>query len=138
MNVNWGQHTWEEIRDYAREGALAVAAFGSTEQHGPMLPLDTDIHIAERVAVSGAKRAWDSFEIPALVLPVMPVGLASHHMRFAGTLTFQPETYITVVSEVLAGCRERMRQRRWGGFGALRLTAEARTTAAGHGDPALQ
>jgi creatinine amidohydrolase len=106
MNVNWGQHTWEEIREYAREGALAVAPFGSTEQHGPMLPLDTDIHIAERVAVSGAKRAWDTFEIPALVLPVMPVGLASHHMRFAGTLTFQPETYITVVSEVLSSAVE--------------------------------
>jgi len=48
MNVRWGEHPWEEIRDYAEEGALAVAPFGSTEQHGPMLPLDTDIHIADR------------------------------------------------------------------------------------------
>jgi len=102
MNVRWGEHPWEEIRDYAKEGALAVAPFGSTEQHGPMLPLDTDIHIAERVAVTGAERAWEQFQIPALVLPVMPVGLASHHMRFHGTLTLQPETYITVVAEVLA------------------------------------
>ncbi len=102
MNVRWGEHPWEEIRDYARDGALAVAPFGSTEQHGPMLPLDTDIHIAERVALSGARRAWEDFRIPVLVLPVMPVGLAAHHMRFAGTLCLQPETYITMASEVLA------------------------------------
>lgn len=101
MNVLWAEHTWEEIRDYVQQGALVVAPFGSTEQHGPMLPLDTDIHIAEKNAVSGAQLAWERFQIPALVLPTMPVGLATHHMHFTGTLTFQPETYVTLVAELL-------------------------------------
>ena len=101
MNVLWAEHPWEEIRDYAQQGALVVAPFGSTEQHGPMLPLDTDIHIAEKNARSGAELVWERSQIPVLVLPTMPVGLAPHHMRFAGTLTFQPETYVTLVSELL-------------------------------------
>lgn len=103
MNVKWGEHTWEEIRDYAQQGALVVAPFGSTEQHGPMLPLDTDIHIAERWALDGAQRAWERFGVPSLVLPVMPFGLALHHMGFPGTLSLQPETYVAAVAEIL-GC----------------------------------
>lgn len=102
MNVKWYEHTWEEIRDYASKGAIVVAPFGSTEQHGPMLPLDTDIHIAEKIALSGAEEAWERFRIPSLVLPVMPVGLALHHMRFPGTLSFQPETYVAAIAELLS------------------------------------
>lgn len=101
MNVLWAEHRWEAIKHYAEQGALVVAPFGSTEQHGPMLPLDTDIHIAERKARSGAELAWERYRIPVLVLPTMPVGLAPHHMHFAGTLTFEPETYVSLAAEIL-------------------------------------
>ena len=130
MNVKWAENTWEEIRDYAGRGAVVVAPFGSTEQHGPMLPLDTDIHIAERLAQSGAEEAWERFQIPALVLPVMPVGLALHHLGFAGTLSLQPETYIAAVADVL-GCviehgfpRIAMVSGHGGNMPGLRLAAE--------------
>ena len=99
--VRWGEHTWQEIQEAAEAGALAVVPFGSTEQHGPMLPLDTDIHIAERLSVSGAEHAAEHFGIRALVLPTMPFGMALHHMKFAGTVSFHAETYIKVITDVL-------------------------------------
>jgi len=97
----WGECTWEEIKSAAEAGAVAVAPFGSTEQHGPMLPVDTDIHIAEKVALDGARVAAEQHGVRALVLPTLPFGLATHHMAFPGTVTLAPETYVTVIAEVL-------------------------------------
>ncbi|MEW6355242.1 MAG: creatininase family protein [Planctomycetota bacterium] len=100
-SILWADHPWEELAQIAKAGAVVVAPFGSTEQHGPMLPVETDIRIAEKVAAEGAAVAARKHDVPVLVLPTMPVGLALHHMRFAGTLSFQPETYVKVVAEIL-------------------------------------
>ena len=99
--LKWGECTWEEVQAAAERGALAVAPFGSTEQHGPMLPLDTDIHIAEKVALDGARVAAEEHGVDCLVMPTMPYGLALHHMRFAGTVCLAPETYVAVIADVL-------------------------------------
>jgi creatinine amidohydrolase len=103
VKLKWGECTWEEVKAAVEEGALAVAPFGSTEQHGPILPLDTDIHIAEKVALDGARLAFERYGVRSLVMPTMPYGLALHHMRFTGTISLTPETYVTLVAEVL-GC----------------------------------
>ncbi|MEI6502228.1 MAG: creatininase family protein, partial [Armatimonadota bacterium] len=101
MSILWGEHTWEEVGEAAREGALVVAPFGSVEQHGPALPVDTDVRIAERIATDGAQAACERFGVQSLVLPTMPYGLALHHMRFPGTISLQPETYVAVIADVL-------------------------------------
>ncbi|NOZ20716.1 MAG: creatininase family protein [Planctomycetes bacterium] len=101
-SIHWGEHPWDEIKQIAESGAVVVAPFGSTEQHGPMLPVDTDIRIAEKSAVDGATVAAEKHGVPVLVAPTMPFGLAPHHMKFAGTITLQPETYVTLVAEVLS------------------------------------
>ena len=101
MNLLWGENTWEEIAQAARDGVIAVAPFGSTEQHGPMLPLDTDIHIADRLALDGARAARERYGVRAVVLPTLPFGLALHHMAFAGTISFQPETYVAAIADIL-------------------------------------
>lgn len=102
-SVKWGEHPWDEIRRIAEAGAVAVAPFGSTEQHGPMLPVDTDIRIAEKVSNDGAEVALKRHGVPVLVMPTMPFGLALHHMGFAGTVSLQPETYVAAVAQIL-GC----------------------------------
>ena len=101
MSLLWGEHTWEELGEAAKAGAIAVVPFGSMEQHGPMLPLDTDIRIAEKVAMDGAQAALDTFGIRCVVLPPLPFGLALHHMRFTGTISFQPETYVAAIADIL-------------------------------------
>ncbi|MCE5238459.1 creatininase family protein [bacterium] len=101
MSLLWGEHTWEDVRDAAAQGAIVVAPFGSVEQHGPMLPVDTDVRIAQNLAEGGARRALELFGLRTLVLPTMPFGLALHHMNFAGTISLQPETYVAVIADVL-------------------------------------
>ena len=101
-SVYWGHHTWQELHEIAKSGAVVVAPFGASEQHGPMLPVDTDIHIADKWAADGAKEASERFGIPTLVLPTVPFGLSAHHMRFAGTIAVDPETYVSLVAQVLS------------------------------------
>ncbi len=98
--VLWGKYTWVELGELAMEGAVAVLPVGSTEQHGPHLPLDNDHYTAFRLAVEAAKHAWEKgFKV--LVLPPIPYGLSEHWMNNPGTVTLSPRTFIDMVVEVM-------------------------------------
>jgi creatinine amidohydrolase len=71
-----------------------IVPTGSTEQHGPHLPLGTDHETALAVAL----RAGAEAGVP--VTPVIPFGMSRHHMWAAGTISFSARTYMQVVSEV--------------------------------------
>jgi creatinine amidohydrolase/Fe(II)-dependent formamide hydrolase-like protein len=89
--------TWEEARDRFRAAEIALLPVGSTEQHGPHLPLDTDSFDAEYLAIEAAQRV--SRPRP-LVLPTIPYGVAYHHMDFPGTLAVSPDVLSRLVVEV--------------------------------------
>ncbi len=63
-------------------GALLVVPVGSTEQHGPHLPLSTDTDVA--VALAGRLAARRD---GVLVAPPVPYGSSGEHEGFAGTLS---------------------------------------------------
>jgi creatinine amidohydrolase len=70
-----------------------IIPVGSTEQHGPHLPMGTDslhtVAVLERVAG----------RLGALVAPLMPVGRADHHMAFPGSMTVRHETLHAVIRD---------------------------------------
>jgi creatinine amidohydrolase len=70
-------------------------AVGSTEQHGPHLPLGTDSLLGDRLSEEIARRLGKT-----LVAPTIRVGVSEHHMAFAGSMTLREE----VLEEVLADC----------------------------------
>ena len=72
--------TWPELGEYVAEESLAVAPLGSTEQHGPHLPLATDHLIAEALAREATERA------EVLCTPTIDVGVSPHHRQFHGTM----------------------------------------------------
>jgi creatinine amidohydrolase len=84
--------TWPEIDRSARR--LLVLPLGSTEQHGPHLPLDTDTVIASHLA--GALHE----HFPQLGLaPPMSYGASGEHRDFPGTLSIGTEALAAVLTE---------------------------------------
>lgn len=67
---------------------------GAIEQHGPHLPLGTDTMLGYERGVRLAQKLGNT-----LVAPVIRPGLSEHHMKFPGTITLQPDTFIRVVFE---------------------------------------
>ena len=89
-----GTATLPEMRDFADRYPFAILPLGSTEQHGPHLPLDTDNRIAERVAWETARRSV------GLVLPTLTLGYAWVWQGVPGTLSLGFDTYRAVIRDV--------------------------------------
>ena len=68
---------------------------GSTEQHGPHLPLDTDTRIATAVA-RGARARLDQHW---LVAPAIAYGASGEHQSFAGTISIGTDALTTLLVE---------------------------------------
>jgi creatinine amidohydrolase len=76
--------SWAGARQALKTARVALLPVGSTEQHGPHLPLGTDHLTAAEVARRASARGeW-------LVLPTVPVGVSEHHRQFWGTLWVEP------------------------------------------------
>jgi len=93
----WAELTWEQIAAMRTENIdMVIFPIGSTEQHGPHLPLNVDTLCAEVIAHAVSSQTG----VP--VLPTMPFGCASRHTHFwPGTLSLSPQTLAAVVREVL-------------------------------------
>lgn len=82
----------------ARQGSTVLWPFGSTEQHGPHLPLCTDTLFADQLA--DAVLAKLDPELPIWRLPVQSIGFSPEHLGFAGTVTLPAELLISLVVAV--------------------------------------
>ena len=94
---------WQELttRDFGGldpERTVAVLPVGAVEQHGPHLPVAVDALVAEAVAERAL--AWLPAEVPALLLPLLPVGKSNEHIDYGGTLTLSAETLMRLWLEV--------------------------------------
>jgi creatinine amidohydrolase len=86
--------TWPEVKDYLTRSEMVIIPLGSTEQHGPALPLGTDCYHALDISKQISVRTG------VVVAPVLLVGYSSYHSGFPGTLSVSPETMERVLFEV--------------------------------------
>jgi creatinine amidohydrolase/Fe(II)-dependent formamide hydrolase-like protein/predicted N-acetyltransferase YhbS len=84
--LDWQTHT----------GKIYVWPIGSFEQHGPHLPLDTDITGSEYFARLLAE------DLNAALLPAQPLGNCFEHSGFRGSFSLRPETLMQIVRDVAA------------------------------------
>jgi creatinine amidohydrolase len=82
---DWTEIRWPEIAGADPARWIAVLPLAATEQHGPHLPVGTDIMIAE--AYLARVRELLPTGLPAIFLPLQPVGVSTEHIDFPGTLT---------------------------------------------------
>ena len=87
----WQQMRRDEIAEMRDHDAVVILPIGSIEQHGPHLPVNTDIFMAQTVALAAAQAL--SPDVPVLVAPPLWTGVSPHHMHFTGTLTLSVDTF---------------------------------------------
>src|SRR6476660_8186136 len=87
---DWTDIRWPEVSAADAARWIAVLPLAATEQHGPHLPLGTDVMIAE--AYLARVRELLPKSIPATFLPLQPVGISTEHIDYPGTLTLPAET----------------------------------------------
>ncbi len=93
---------WTEIREYARAGAVSLLPIGSTEAHGPHLPLNVDVVISVEVCRRTALRLG-ARGTPALIFPPIAYALTEFAAGFAGTVSVGREATLAYLTEVLRG-----------------------------------
>jgi creatinine amidohydrolase len=94
----WADYTARDFAALPRDRLIAVLPVGAVEQHGPHLPLRVDQAILD--GILAATIPLIPADLPALILPTLPVGKSDEHSAFPGTLTFSAATLMAMWSEI--------------------------------------
>jgi len=94
MGVFLSELTWEEAKRAFELTQTVVVPTGSTEQHGPHMPLGTDWMAAEGLARLVTEKA------NVITTQVIPVGFAEYHMDFPGTLSVSRELLTNYICDI--------------------------------------
>jgi creatinine amidohydrolase len=132
---DWTDIRWPEIPGTAAARWIAVLPLAATEQHGPHLPVGTDVMIAEAYLARVRELLPDA--IPVTFLPLQPVGISTEHIDYPGTLTLPTETALQNwtalgTSVARAGIRKLVMVTSHGGNSAA-MTLVAQDLRAKHG-----
>jgi len=87
--------TRDEFAQAMRAGRWLLFPFGSVEQHGPHLPLGTDLFYGEHVCLAVAE------QVNGLVTPGFPYGICRTMRNFPGTVSLSPGTLTPLLREIL-------------------------------------
>lgn len=88
--------TWPEMREAIAQQPVVLLPFGTVEDHGPHLPINTDNVIVEAICLEAARRAAGD----VLVMPLVSYGLDEHHMDFPGPVSVDIQTLLAYVTDV--------------------------------------
>ena len=86
---DWIEIDWTSVDKITAARWIAVLPLAATEQHGPHLPVETDVLIGE--AYLARVRELLPAALPATFLAVQKIGISTEHIDFPGTLTLSTE-----------------------------------------------
>lgn len=95
---NLADLTYVEVMALEKSDGLVVMPLGSTEQHGPHLPLGTDTVLASRLLDAALTRLPP--EAKVWRLPTLPYGKSNEHSGFVGTMSLSHRTLAAVLHEI--------------------------------------
>lgn len=88
----WNEMNASDFAGLDPESTVAILPIASTEQHGPHLPIATDVAIANGMLAE--YRRQKPADLRTLVLPTQEIGKANEHIYGPGTLSFGAELLI--------------------------------------------
>ena len=87
-----------EVERRLNASSIIVQPLGAVEQHGPHLPLNTDLIIAQAVAEAAVTRVGD--EVDAWILPPLAYTKSNEHAWSAGTIWLSAATLLAVLDDL--------------------------------------
>ncbi|MGE5148319.1 MAG: creatininase family protein [Candidatus Eiseniibacteriota bacterium] len=111
--------TYPEVEEAARDGAVALWALGVIEQHGPHLPLATDVYVPS-ATLRVARDKLAAMGIKSVIVPAFYWGVNHVTGTFPGSFEVRPEVMIELMKDVLRSLKK-------DGFGKVYCLS-------GHGD----
>ena len=92
--------TWEDFREFVKRDGVLVIPVGSTEQHGPHLPLGVDAIVPYEIAMRLAEKA-DVVVAPQIAWGYKPQPGSSGGTDFPGTCSLDGATLTGIVRDLL-------------------------------------
>src|SRR5579872_521610 len=90
------EFTWPEIRQAVAGNRVCVLPVGTVEQHGPHLPLSTDVVTSTEMS----RLAVERIPTEAILLPSVFYAFNEHHLDFPGTIAVEGATFINYVTDI--------------------------------------
>lgn len=87
-----------QLAEALSDRSVIVLPLGAIEQHGPHLPFDTDLVVADAVARSAVDRV--AGDVDAWLLPAMAITKSDEHAWAPGTMWLSATTMLAVLDDI--------------------------------------
>lgn len=99
MSRRWADQPAPKLAGLLSERSILVQPIGAIEQHGPHLPLSTDVLVPEAVGAAAVDRAAAE-GLDVWLLPTLAVSKSDEHAWSPGTLWLSAETLLAVLHDL--------------------------------------
>jgi creatinine amidohydrolase len=105
--VCYGNLTYLEIKERAKEGYIIIIPTGCTEQQGPHTSVDFDTWFATELMIEATKKAYQLYQFKGLILPTLPFGPTPEHKNFgAGYINIPQKVYEELIKSIVISLLE--------------------------------
>lgn len=87
-----------QVGELCRPNSVLVQPLGAVEQHGPHLPLATDLIVAEEACRAVVEQRGDDLDL--WILPALAYTRSVEHVWRAGTIALSTETMLAVLDDL--------------------------------------
>lgn len=101
LSGTMAEMTYVEVADAASRGAVALWALGSIEEHGPHLPLATDVYVPTAQLLQ-VQRQLAAKEISSVIVPAYYWGVNHVTGSFPGSIDIRPEIMVELMTDVFS------------------------------------
>jgi creatinine amidohydrolase len=98
LKMEMGQLTRDQIAKLA-PNSVCVIPVGAVEQHGPHMPVATDIIFSEELCQEAARLAAPHASV--CVAPPLPYGISNHHKPHPGVFSLSAQMFCDLLFELL-------------------------------------
>jgi len=99
MSFLFRDQSWPQLGEYLKKRTLLILPVGTTEEHGPHMPVDTDARIAEAYGTRLAAALPP--EIPVLLMDTIRYGYSMKIMRqWPGTIVVRSRVFMDMIFDI--------------------------------------